>query len=592
MVTGMTRSHRIHPPLPLRLPLVAGLAAAAALLAGIFWGAFLLIEAAERDRAAARLSFYRGTLQAALDRYRHLPFVLAADPLVIAAAGGADPAGLNRRLATFSGRTDLEAIYLMDTTGLTIAASNHDQPLSFVGESYGFRPYVREAIAGQEGEFFAIGATTRRPGYFLSAPVRDATDTIRGVIAIKVDLSDLAAVWRDGGERLLVSNRDGIVVLSTEPGWLYRTLAPLSAAGRARVDAGRQFGDRPLTPLDWRMPANGRWDLGDERALHLAAPMRTLGWTLHILAPVGPVWRGAAVALGAAAAALLILAAAALFLRSERMRTALGQSQAERRKLRAANTALEHEILERRAAEARLAATQTELRRAGKLAALGQLSASVTHELGQPLSAMRNHLTAAEIAASPADSALIARITRLVARMESITRELRFFARPTPEPLVEVDLARIWAQAHEMMQHDLDAARVTVRVSLPDSPVRVRGNEGRLEQVLVNLLRNALHALDGARAPTLDVILSEGGRLSVRDSGPGLDGRSLDELEEPFHTTKASGEGMGLGLAISAAILREHGGRLLAEDTGAGALFTIELPLAAGAADEQSWAAQ
>ncbi|WP_226780810.1 sensor histidine kinase [Oceaniglobus trochenteri] len=551
-----------------------------AVLAVVFAAAYLWFEQGERERAQARLSFYRGTLQAALERYRHLPFVLAADPRVIAGASRENLGALNRRLAAFAARTDLEAIYLMEPSGLTIAASNHDSAQGFLGQNYGFRPYVRDALAGQEGEFFAIGVTTQRPGYFLSAPVRDGDGKVAGVIAIKVDLSDLTAVWREGGERLFVSNGDGVVVLATDPAWLYRTLSPLSAEGRARVASGRQFGAKPLSPLDWSMPDSGRWNITGHHALHLAAPMQTLDWTLHILAPVAPALRAAWASVGAAIVALLILSATVLFLRGERMRAALSQSQAERRKLRAANAALEHEIAERRSAEARLAQTEEDLRRAGKLAALGQLSASVTHELGQPLSAMRNHLTAAEIAASPADAALVARITRLVVRMETITRTLRFFARPAPEPLGPVDLLRVWGQARDLVQHDIAAAGIDLLTDLPEQPVIVQGNAGRLEQVVVNLLRNAILALDRTEAPEIRVTLTPGGALALRDNGPGLNGRTMAELEEPFHTTRPSGEGMGLGLAISAAILREHGGRLLAEDTGGGARFVMELPLA------------
>ena len=558
-----------------------------ALLAILFSASFSYFKNAELELAQNRGSIYRSILVSALDRFQHLPFVLAQDPLVIAALEGRDREGLNRRLAAFADRAKLDAIYLMDRSGLTIAASNHDAPVTFLGQNYGFRPYFREALAGRRGEFFAIGATTSRPGYFVAELVRGPDGRTNGVITIKLDLSDLAKAWAAGGEAVLVSNSDGVVVLSSDPSWLYRTLAPIPPERRTEIDAERQFGDEPLSPLDWSETEDGRVDMDGRGHLHVQLPVSRLGWTLHFLADGSRVLERVLFTVGAAAVVLALLLALAIFLRSERIREALRASQADRRQLQETNLRLEREIEERRVAERRLESAHSELARASKLAALGQLAASVTHELGQPIAAMRNYLAAEELEAeAPAQRNLLTRLGDLVRRMESITKQLRFFAKPAAEPLLETDLRDVLEGARVVLEHELGAPDVDVSIHVPDEAVPVRANRLRLEQVLINLVRNSMDAMQNSDRRSLAIRIGTAGSrafLSVQDSGHGVGDRSIEQLQEPFHTTRASGEGMGLGLAISSAIINEHDGTLSVENGRAGgAVFCIELPLAIG----------
>lgn len=516
-----------------------------------------------------RAALYRTSLINALERFHHLPHVLAQDPFVISAASGADAATLNHRLETFSDRAGLEAIYLMDIHGQTIAASNHDKPVTFLGQNYAFRPYFKDALAGNLGEFFAIGTTTSRPGYFIAQPVRGSSGLVIGVIALKVDLNPLVQSWSDSGERVLVTNGDGVVVLSSHADWLYGTIAPITPQRMAEIRAERQFGREPLNLLAWQQPTVGTVRLDDATYLHQSIPVARLGWSLHLLGDVERAQERAWFSVIGAAILISLFMMAAFFLRSVRINNALQASQADRRKLRVANAELER--------------AQAELARTGKLAVLGQLAASVTHELGQPISAMRNYLMAAELdAETDEDRELLKRLGGIVLRMENISHQLRFFAQPSEDTFEPVDLAKVWKGAYALVAMDLQLAKIELRIASDDPAPQVMGNRYRLEQVVVNLLKNAISVLKDSpvRILTVSLYCEDGfAMLSVEDTGPGFGAQSIEQLQEPFHTTKASGEGMGLGLAISAEIIKEHGGQLLASNRDTmGAVFTLKIP--------------
>ncbi|WP_420863399.1 sensor histidine kinase [Algirhabdus cladophorae] len=544
----------------------------------IYIVSFDLFKRSEVARASARLTLYESSLTAALDQYQHLPLILTQDSHVQAGALGRDLNSLNKRLKAFAQASDVDAIYLMQPDGLTIAASNYDQTPTFLGKSYAFRPYFQAALNGASGQFFAIGVTTLKPGYFLSGPVHDDQGTVRGVIAVKVDLSPLAQTWGQTGEDIFVSNADGVVVLASDPTWRYRTLVPLSPENRARIEAGRQFAREALEPLQWRAQDTSAW-LGDTSFVHLSQSVGPLTWQVHYLTPKAALRKNAVFVTLGFLALLAVLTGIWLQRRGRRVRAALIASQEDRRKLSRTNQALAQEIDTRRAAELRLEKAQDDLERASKLAALGQLSASVTHELGQPLSAMKTYLTAAELQASP-NLGLLTKLGGLVQRMEQITTQLRFFAKPSATPFEIVDLRDVWHSAHELVRHDIKAAKIHLTQDLPGSAVCVEGNRLRLEQVVVNLLKNAVLSIaESQRQPrTIGVTLGPDATLVIRDSGLGLQGKSLKQLQEPFETTRSSGTGMGLGLAISAGIVAEHNGVLTARDLGQGAEFSVSLP--------------
>ena len=224
-----------------RLSLILILLAALAAAFGLYRLSHRYFSSEELNRAEGRLSLYRSTLTAELERFSHLTHVLARDPIVVATAQGGDRQVLNRRLADFARRAGLDAIYLMRPDGLTIAASNAGEDVSFIGHNYAFRPYFQQALAGHSGRFYAIGATTGLPGYFIADPVYGTGGALVGVIAIKVGLAGLEDSWRRSGEQVLLANEDGVVLMSSVPDWRYRVLQALSVETRQRIDQARQF---------------------------------------------------------------------------------------------------------------------------------------------------------------------------------------------------------------------------------------------------------------------------------------------------------------------------------------------------------------
>ncbi len=564
--------------------LTAALLALAALI-GVFATAWWVLIATERAQLENQASLYRTALDATLGKHAAIPQILSEDPLVQAGLTGQDRTVLNARLERFAETTGLEAIYLMDETGLTVAASNHGAPVTFLGRNYGFRPYFQEALAGNNASYFAVGATTSLPGFFLSSPVTQGdADRPAGVIAVKVDVSDLSQAG-DGDEAVIVADPSGVVLFSSDTSWNFRTLDPLDDARMSAIRTSRQFGDAELSPLDWTPRSVTAVSLDGRRFVHSVQALDRVPWTIHVLSPSSTALQRALLVTGAVAGGLMLLFGGGVLRRLQRTRAALVLSQAERRELAATNEALAREIEERRAAERRLESAQGELARASKLAALGQLAASVTHELGQPLSAMKNHLTAAELSTPPEgrDGRLITRLTGLVTRMETIAKDLRFFARPVEDQTARLDMRDVWAGAAELIAPDLTVAGIPMIVDTGAGDLTVMGNKLRLEQVIVNLLKNAKAALAEQDDPAIRVTITGGDdiTLTVRDNGPGIGDKTIEDLQEPFHTTRASGEGMGLGLAISASIVADHNGRLSAENDGTGAVFTLTLPRAA-----------
>ncbi|UWQ16175.1 ATP-binding protein [Jannaschia sp. M317] len=542
--------------------LIVGLAL---LAAGVAFVATLgVLSRIEAERAEGRLALYVSGIEAELGRVTHLPHILAQDPVVRAVAGGAAPGRLNARLADYAPRAEVDAIYLMNRAGLTLAASNAGTDGSFVGQSYAFRPYFTEALAGRTGTFFGVGATTRRPGYFIAEAVRDGTGAVLGVLAIKLDLSRLERDWAGADEAVRVLNGDGVTILTSRDDWRYRSTAPLDGEQIRRMRDSRQFGAEALSPVP--LPRD-----------MILRDMDAAPWRVGYAPATGTAALWAFIAAGAVAVSMILASLVWTGRQAVRATGDLRKAAAKEAALRRMNRRLTEEISERQLVETRLREAQAELVRTGRLAVLGRLAASVCHELGQPIAAMRNHLYA-DTLGPETDSGLAGRIGGLVDRLDGITRQLKFFARSDGPVMASVPLSEVTRYAQEVLADRISG----VTLHGPRTDAQVRGDRHRLEQVAVNLLRNAIDAVEGLPEPIVRIEIDQDGdhaRLTISDNGPGLS-VPLDQAVEPFFTTRASGEGTGLGLAISAEIVHEHGGTLTAGDSDlGGAAFAIRLPL-------------
>jgi two-component system C4-dicarboxylate transport sensor histidine kinase DctB len=548
-----------------------------AMIVSLFFAATSYFRSEETTEAANRLSLYTRSLNDTLERFQYLPYVLSKDPLVVSGVStgrdGVIPFELNNRLAEFANVSNLEAIYLMNLSGSVIASSNYNLPQSFMGQNYAFRPYFQDALSGNRGEFFGVGATTGRPGYFVSEPVFENSKII-GVIAIKIDMSELQSLWEKGGENVFVSNGDGIVVLSSNPSWLYRTLQALSNDEIAAIAINRQFIGKELISLDWANQGDDVAKLDGGNFVYAKEPINRLDWTVHYLLSETRVYERTLLTTVIFGSVLAVFLVFATFMRSVRIRSALSISQSDRAQLLKTNYELK--------------TAQEQLSRTSKLAALGQLSASVTHELGQPISALRNHLTAAEISGELKPGHTLEKFTRVIDRMDNITKQLRFFTRPIStvgheDKQQNIDIQEVIKGALDLVEHTLQSAGVKAVFNTQSRLIYTLGNRLRLEQVIVNLLTNSITAMEDRTAKKLEISLQTHEKIVniiVRDNGTGFGDRDIAKLQEPFHTTRASGDGMGLGLSIATEIIREHKGMITAQNLEhGGAEFIISLPL-------------
>ena len=566
-----------------------------------------------RDTAEHRLDLVWAQLDSQQARFDYLPALLEMTPavsnLLEAPTDGPLRDEVDRYLHGINATAGAANLYVLSDAGLGLAASDWNEPGTPVGFDLSFRPYVQDALAGGRGHFYGVGITSKRAGYFLSYALV-LHDRIRGLAVVKIDLEEAERSWRKlPGTVILADERDVTILSSYEP-WKYRPLAPLAPAVLNDIGKSRPYGTAELVPLVWhaeqRLAADSSM-VRLEDAAYLVTERRVNGdrWRLLILDDTGPVMATARlVAITAAlSTAVIWLLGLTFWLRQRAIRQKLAgraalqaaydslEATVTRRtaELLSANTSLSDEVEARKGIEADLRATQNELIHAGKMAALGQMSAGMVHELNQPLGALRtlsdNACVLLDKDRLPEARGNLERIGTLVDRLGRLTHRLKAFAHKTEAPGAPVSVQQAIANAHFLVSQRLRDQCVEFDVQVDPPALAVPGDEARLEQVLVNLFGNAIDAMAAAPARQLRVAAGVAGvryRIAVSDTGAGIRADILPRLFEPFITTKPAGTGLGLGLMISAHIVREFGGSLVAENIeGGGARFVIDLPLAA-----------
>ncbi|WP_454734904.1 sensor histidine kinase [Cupriavidus necator] len=572
--------------------------------------------ARQAERGQVQLRLYTQALESELAHYDYVPGLLSLDERIAALLlRPDDPARVARAndyLAALNTRAGTRVVYVLDAHGKVLATSNWQRPDSYLGEDLSFRPYFRSAMDGQLGRFYGVGTTRSESGYYLSAPLGDR-DNPTGVAVVKIGLEPLENRWQGADSQMLLTDENGVVILASDPSWKLAALRPLSAEARERLSRSLQYNRAPLPQLPLalvRKLANGNGNSDELVRLRSGPPMLAqhaalpgTDWQLTLLTNTSQA-RVAALntaALAGVLTAFVLLLGAAWNVRrrivNERLaaRAALeaANSELERKvaerttDLSAANQRLQAEVAERIRAETVLRQAQDGLLQAGKLAAVGQMSTGIAHELNQPLAALRtisgNTGKFLERGDYGTVRANLDTIIGLVERMGRITGALKSFARKSGNGRRQAKLADAVDNALFLLQTRVDAVQPELQRDI-DPTLAVVCDANRLEQVLVNLLGNALDAVAGKPQPRIALHAHLSGsmvHLTVRDNGAGLSEEAFARLFEPFFTTKPAGQGLGLGLTLSAGILNENGGSLSAANhPDGGACFTLVLPLA------------
>jgi two-component system C4-dicarboxylate transport sensor histidine kinase DctB len=538
--------------------------------------------------AEARVALVAETLKGTIDRFEAIPDLVSEARVVSAVLRSPYDAALqgaaNGFLAQSTGHARLQALFVLNARGTAIAASNWQERTSFVGHDYAFRPYFTQAMAQGRGRYFGVGVTTGEAGYFLSARTAFGEGE-EGVVVAKVDFSALEDLWAASGENVMVSDADGIVFLATRASLKFRPQAPLPSARAGVVMAEQRYATREIGPA-----------ITPEDLMPGALATRRIEgtpWQISVVVP----WTGRGW-VPASAAILSVFAGAILWLsligwRQRVARLAAQQHAyaalesrvaARTQDLAGALAQLETEIGERQRIDAELHRARDELVQAAKLAAMGRAFSGLAHEVNQPLAALRTYLSSTRLLIERKDSAsAVANITIMegaVQRLSTLTSDLKRLSRRSDDARECVDLAEVARRVAALLRFRLSDAGASLHLEAACA-VFVTGNANRLEQVVMNLLLNAMDAVSETQERTISLSVAgqaDGAHLVVADRGPGIPDEERAHLFEPFFTTKAVG--LGLGLAISFAIVRDHGGSITHERSGAGETrFSVLLPL-------------
>jgi len=549
-----------------------------------------------------QLDIFATHLQSQLQRFNAIPKLLFDQQLIVTTLTNLHDRQLgaltNRYLARVNATIAASDTYLIDLSGTTIAASNWRNAQTFVGKNFAFRPYFQQAIMGKQGRYFALGTTSGERGYYFSSPVEQQGKII-GVIVVKMDLSQIEKEWTGKKSHFMVTDDDNIIFISNQKSWLLHSLKPLTAIQLSQIDDSRRYGGKSIAALNFSGSLQEQQallqlttsSLLPSNYLAMSKAMPSAGWTVRVFTPLTPIFRDLF---------LTVLLLSSLFwvlnvrlnlsihksLRAkekEVMRIKAKDNLKEEVKRRTAD--LNSEIIERQKMEQTLRDTQKELIQAAKLAVLGQLSASISHELNNPLAAIRSY----------ADNALvflqrqqtqhaednIHRIVHLTERMAKISSQLKVFARKSSGELHTMHLLAVVNMAIELVRPQLKSKQVSVNLLDESLDVQVSADQVQLEQVLVNLLSNAIQAVEDCDKKHIQINLlrcEQFATVQIEDSGIGISEASLPHLFAPFFTTKETG--LGLGLSISHKIMENLRGEINAENTAdSGARFSLNLPV-------------
>lgn len=551
-----------------------------------------------RQEALGDANIQANELRSELQKFLLVPVILRENPdvteaLTVGSSASIDK--LNIKLQSLTKQTDATYIYAINKSGQTIASSNYDHKDSFVGHDYQYRPYFLRAMQDGQSQYYAKGQTTGRAGLFLGGRISNNKNEPIGVIVVKVEFSGISTRWRDPVSTSFVVNQDGIILFSGEKDLNFTTIKELSQDKQAEILEARQFGTDPLSPSNLNLianpfPTNAR----GQKTVMSRVFISELEWSLHRLSPLNTAmttsrYRAQLIILLVGISLLSLILIYRRRLQKEREKAALtellkSEVASQTKELSETNRKLEYEITQRENVNLRFRAAREELAQANRLGSVGAITASVAHELNQPVSAIRtfaeNALTFLERGNTHQTSTNLSTIVSLTERIGSISTELRRYARRGTQAITAVELDDVFDGVQLLMGEPLRAKGINFIINndLSEYP-SVNAGRVRLEQVFVNLIQNAIDALEGRDNPKIEITILKSApmmEILVADNGTGIDDELAAQIYTPFITTKQHGMGMGLGIAKD--ILTEFGGSIeLFDSPLGGAAFLIKL---------------
>ncbi|PCI57633.1 MAG: histidine kinase [Gammaproteobacteria bacterium] len=559
----------------------------------------------------SHLIFY---IESTLGRFEKIPDVLAKHPLlqqVLHEPSDSNKERLNLLLEEIGGVTQASDIYLIDKTGLTLASSNWQNERTFIGMDFSFRPYFQHAIQGQLARYYAVGLSSNKRGYYFASPVIRKGEVI-GVIAVKISIDEIENQHKEAvGENdynFLIVAPDDVVFISDKSEWRLKTIGNISAQKTQQLKYSARYSGREIEMLDVQatqslyLPEDISGSLlkinsveGSKVLFSQQKQMLDVGWRVHLWTSLYAIEQQKSFLTILSASGYLLILFLVLFAK-ERMRNAKNQRDArlilehsvkERTAdLTASNAQLIAEIEQRKQTQAQLNKTQDELIQSAKLAVIGNMSASINHEINQPLTALRsysqNALSYQERGQEDKAKHNLKLIITLVDRLAKIVSQFKHFSKKSSGIATQVYLQECINAAISIVKHQAQNESVELCIDLPKDKVFILGDDIRLEQVLINLFNNAIQAMVNEKIKRLDVsitLIDTKVIIAIKDTGPGILASNLDKIFEPFFTTKER-IGLGLGLSISERIIESMQGTLVVENHHeGGAEFKIVLPL-------------
>ena len=532
---------------------------------------------------AVRIEQARDRLLGQLASFRRLPNYLAKHPMIKTAINGTAPLDqTNEFLLNTVLISGANNIFVLNNTGAAIAASNYNDIHSYIGNNYATQPHVRAARNGRLGFYHALGPSDDiRDFYFARAvSLKDAPDA--GVVVVQVNVAALEFEWRVDEEVLAFFDNDNVVFVTNR-----QSLSLLHDMDDHAPDQDmRRYAQHDLSPFfkhtKTLLFGHEVWNFENiselpSHALIVSKFIPQIEMTARVFLDaqnaIAPARLQAL--LVASVLALIGLGMWALLQRRQRLADLLAIEEK-------ANAKLEARVEKR---TNQLHAAQHQLIQAGKLTAMGQMSAGISHELNQPMAAIQNFAESGgkllDLGRDNDARENFNLITQQIDRMSRIIRSLRAFARKEKETVEPVDLQSVIEESINLASVRCERENVIINWDNETSPVFVMGGQVRLQQVVINLITNAIDAMSGQNEKNIDIDLiqtADDMRLVIRDNGPGF--KDATRVFEPFYSTKDIGasKGLGLGLSISYGIIGSFGGNIECQNhPKGGAEFTVIL---------------